>query len=232
MNLLADHPYLLSSLLGVPGVLIAFAAAGQFRTSIFVAGLVNTLYGLPVASFDAPYWTPNRIGGFPVGVEDVIVSFSLGAGVWFAAILPFGRQMTITGRWPEGLARFAWIGVGGMAFVLLARMIVPVYMPALLLVMIAMAFVLGWLRPHLLPPALAALLVYPVYYAAILYLTEAIVPGFFDIWDGPELWGPRLFGLPVEEIVFVAAFSFTFALIAGTVVGARVQPPARVRREG
>lgn len=221
MDSLAGHPYLLSSLLGVPGVLIAFAAAGYLRTSVFIAGLVTTLYALPLASLDAPYWTPQRLGGFAVGVEDVIVSLSLGAGVWFAATLPFRKRVTIAGRWPDTLARFAGVGLGGLALSLLAQSIVPIYMPALLMVMIAMAFVLGWLRPDLLPPALASLVLYPAYYIAILYLSQALLPGFFDLWDGPELWGPRLFGLPIEEVAFVAMFSFTCPLVVGSVIDAR-----------
>ena len=71
--------------------------------------------------------------------------------------------------------------------------------------------------------SLAALILYPAYYVAVLFLAAAIDPAFFAIWDGPELWGPRVFGLPIEEIAFVAMFSITFPFIVGTVVDARLR---------
>lgn len=226
MDLLAGHPYLLSALLGVPGVLVAIAMAGRHRGSVLLAGLIETLHAPPLIWFDGSYWTPQRLGGLPVGVEDVIVSFSLGAGVWFAAILPFRRRLDLTGTWERSLVRLVAIGVGGALLALPIWLAGAGVMTVLLVVMLVVALVLGAARPGLLPLSLAALVLYPAYYVAILFLAAALDPSFFAIWDGPELWGPRLFGLPIEEIAFVAMFSITYPLIVGFALDARLDKPA------
>jgi hypothetical protein len=62
------------------------------------------------------------------------------------------------------------------------------------------------------------------YYVAFLAAAFALIPGFAAMWDGRELWGPRPFGLPVDELAWVASFALCFALVVGTVLDARIAP--------
>ncbi|MCP4383166.1 MAG: hypothetical protein GY798_17400 [Hyphomicrobiales bacterium] len=222
MEFFNDHGYLLSTLVGIPGVLIALAVAGQYRLSVLIAGLIETLHAPPLVWFDGVYWSPQRIGDLAVGVEDVLVCFSLGAGAWFASILPFRSRLIIVGRWRDSIARLIAVSAGGALLGLLVWLAGAGVMAVLLIVMFVMTVVLGGLRPHLLQLSLAAVILYPVYYAGVLWITAGLVPGFFGIWDGPELWGPRLLGLPVEELAFVAMFSISYPLIIGTVLDVRL----------
>ena len=89
------------------------------------------------------------------------------------------------------------------------------------------AFVtLAVLRPDLLPLSMAAVLLYVPYYVAFLLFCGAVLPGFFEIWNGPDLWGWRLFGLPVDEAAFVLAFAACYPLIIGVALAARLSPQA------
>lgn len=89
---------------------------------------------------------------------------------------------------------------------------------------LATCAVLLWRRPELWRLPAAALALYVPYYVAFLAAAFALIPGFAAMWDGRELWGPRPFGLPVDELAWVASFALCFALVVGTVLDARIAP--------
>ncbi|MCP3056972.1 lycopene cyclase domain-containing protein [Aurantimonas marianensis] len=219
-DLIADHGYLVAALIGLPGAALAIVLAGRLRWSIVVAGLVGMVLAPPVILFDATYWTPTRIGGGMWGSEDILVSFSLGAGVWFAAIVPWRGRLLLSAAWGPALRRLAAIATLTTLTAIVVHTVGASNTGTLVIVMAATAVVLGAWRPVRLRYAAAALLLYPPYYVLVLFAAAALVPGFFSIWNGPELSGVRIAGLPIEEIVFVAAFSVSFPLIMATVLDA------------
>jgi hypothetical protein len=220
---LSSHGYLASNLLGLPAVIAFIILAGRLRWSVVAAGAIELAHSPPLVWFNGVYWNPERLGGTSWGVEDVLVSFSLGAGVWFAAMWPFRSTVIFNGSFPTMAGRFAAIAAPTTMLAWVVWRLGAGVMETLLIVMAVTIAVLGSLFPRRLRFVFAAVRYYPIYYLGVLFLTEWLYPGFFAIWDGSELWDVRLFGLPAEEILFVLFFCACYPLIVATVFGADPQ---------
>lgn len=223
-GVLAQHPYLAVNLVGTAVALLAVALAGRHRGTVLLAGAIETLHAPLTPLFDGVYWSPQRLGGLAMGIEDVLVCFSLGAGAWFCAVLPWQHRLEVTLAWAPALRRLLWIALlpALPAAVLFAAG--ATVMESLMLATVVTAAALLARRPALWRLPAAALALYVPYYSAFLIASAALVPGFAAMWDGPELWGPRLLGVPVDELAWVASFALCFPLVIGTVLDARIAP--------
>lgn len=78
------------------------------------------------------------------------------------------------------------------------------------LLMIALLSVRGR-YPLWRPPATA--LLYTGYYAAMMLVFFFLFPSFAGHWNGAHLWPLTIIGLPLEEIVWVFTFAWSWILI-------------------
>ncbi len=221
-DFLSGHGYLVSNLLGLPGVVLFVIWAGRYWKSVVAAGAIELLHSFPLFWFNGVYWTPHRLGGVAWGIEDILVCFSLGAGVWFFAILPVRARLAVRFKPKRFAIRLMAIAVPSTGFAILVWSLGAGVMETLLIVMTATGMALAAWRPQLLCLSAAAAGLYPAYYLMILYGTLVIVPDFFSMWDGSELWGIDVFGLPLEEIAFVLVYSAVYPLIIGTIFAAEI----------
>lgn len=192
--------------------------AGRLRASVVAAGAIELLHSFPLFWFNGVYWTPGRLGGLAWGIEDILVCFSLGAGVWFFAIFPLRSRLVVRFEPRPVAIRLMAIALPSTGLAILVWSLGAGVMETLLIVMAATGMVLAARRPQFLYLSAAAVGIYPVYYLMILYGTLFLVPDFFSIWDGSELWGIDVFGLPLEEVAFVVVFSAVYPLIIGTML--------------
>lgn len=220
----AEHGYLLSNLLGVPGLVLFFWLAGRFRRSLLLAGMIELLHVPPLIWFQNVYWSPNRLGGLALGIEDILVSFAIGVGAWFCAIWPWRARLRLQIEAGVVVRRLLIVALPSTLFAIGVWLLGSGVMPVLLYTMAATLLALGWHDRRHLRLSATAVLLYTPYYTAILWLTEALFPGFFTIWDGPQLWGVDLWGLPLEELAFVVAYSAVWPMILGFAFRAEVTP--------
>ena len=82
---LVINPYLLTGLYGLATVIIFWLMAGPQRMLMLLAGAITLPFFPLAALFNGEYWTPVRLGGGPLGLEDALYSFALGARAWFLA---------------------------------------------------------------------------------------------------------------------------------------------------
>jgi hypothetical protein len=221
VEFLGRHVFLAVNLIGLLGVALAIAASGRHRGGVIAAGAIQTLHAPLTPLFDGIYWSPPRLGALPVGIEDILLCFCLGAGVWFSATRPWRNRIAHGAGLRQVLLRIATISLIPIAPGLLVRSAGASLMETLIFAMVATATVLAALRPALLRLSCAAIVLYPPYYLLIAFSTAGLFPGFFAIWDGPELWGPRLFGLPVDEIAWVGSYALCYPLIFATALDVR-----------
>lgn len=221
-DFLSGHGYLVSNLFGLPGVVLFIVFAGRHRASVIAAGAIESLHSFPLVWFNGTYWTPPRLGGLSWGIEDILVCFSLGVGVWFFAILPARTHLTVRFELRRFAIRLTAIAVPSAGLALFVWSLGTGVMDTLLIVMAGTGAVLAYVKPSLLRLSTAAVCFYPPYYMAVLFCTSAVLPDFFSIWNGPELWGVDIFGLPVEEFVFVVVFAAVYPLIVGTAFEAEI----------
>lgn len=223
---LTGHPYLVATLVGMAIVILAWLLAGPQRGPMLWAGVIELLHVPFSPLFDRVYWSPARTGGLPVGVEDVLVCFMLGAGVWFAAAFPWRNRIQGSTTSRRAALRLTLVATGPVLPVMWLRFGLGLtVMETLILGMIGLAFVLIALQPGLLRLSLTGLLLYLPYYLGFMVLCHALIPGFAGIWDGPELWGLRIFGVPLDEIAWATAFALCYPAVVATVLGLRVHVP-------
>lgn len=226
---LAGYPYLAVNLLGFGAVLAMLALAGPQRRTALAAGGIEALHAPLTPLFDQVYWSPARLGGGWMGIEDILLCFCLGVGSWVAASLPWRRRLVGRAGWRRAAWRLVVISVLSAPPSFALRALGLTTMETLIAGMLAVGAVLGLRRPDLVRIGLAGALAYPPVYVAIIVAGAALTPTLFAMWDGPELWGPRLAGLPLDEFAWVSAFAFAYPLIIATALDAEILPGRTAR---
>jgi len=61
-------------------------------------------------------------------------------------------------------------------------------------------------------------------YWAVLKLWHLLVPSFGAQWNSEALWGPTVFGVPLDEVAWAAAFGLAWPLFAAYLFHARLEP--------
>lgn len=205
------------------------------------------LASLPFAAtewlFYPAYWTPkflfdlaDRIG---FGVEDVLFVAGLGAFSSSAYAVAFRRTPAPWGApvrpWRRGAVSIAitltTVGVLRVAGV-----------PILYASLVAMVSVSGgllWMRPDMVAPSLLGALLSAAIYLGLCLLFAALVPHVFErTWRPSVLFpGTRLFGVPVDELLYglgagFAATAFSAWVFGFTYVPLRRRSRMAVRRGG
>jgi len=89
--MLASHPYFFANLplLAAVCLFLILGRRGQLARLALYSGLACLPCSL-VAVVHGNYWRPARLGGGPIGVEDLIFTFTSGAAVWPAGLPTLG----------------------------------------------------------------------------------------------------------------------------------------------
>ena len=98
MDIINKYPYLFSTLLGTTILLVVgkiFLTRQQWRAMIW-SGLFSSPCFPFLVFFEKEYWMPVRLGGWILGLEDMIVSFWVAALSWFTFALSQRNGMTLT----------------------------------------------------------------------------------------------------------------------------------------
>ncbi len=95
-------------------------------------------------------------------------------------------------------------------------------MSAMLVPMITVGSALILMRPELLLPAATGLLGCPVIHVIILKTAYILAPASSGYWLKPALYGPAPWGIPLDEIVWSAAFGAVWPLIAASSLDVRI----------
>jgi hypothetical protein len=207
MGTVASYPYL-GLVLGLT-LLSAAALAlarGPERRAMLISGLLAAPWGITAFAYTPSYWQPARLLPLPLSVEDLLGSFSIGVLAWALT------------RWPRGnrteprihaldFAKRLLVGWGlGSVLVLLLIGAGCTAMSACLAAMVVVDAAVLLCRPALRGVWLRGTFSFALLYSLSLKLMFVLVPSFILQWNDEALVGLRLYGVPVEEIVWAAAF--------------------------
>jgi hypothetical protein len=119
---LETYPYLLSNVLWLTAVLLAvvFPPLSAQRRLILRQGLLGAVFFPFAAVANGEYWSPVRMAGFGLGIEDMFCAFNLGATAGLLAVLPFRRNLPAYSPAPR-LGRLVCAGTFTLSLFFLVR---------------------------------------------------------------------------------------------------------------
>jgi hypothetical protein len=228
MGVLRTYPYFFANVLWLSALLPALRllpSAGHRRLVIRLGlALVPSCLFSPFLFSD--YWDQVRIGGWALGVEDVLCSFNLGATGCLIVIFLFRHDLVFADQPQPALKRFLmWFLWGHGAFFLLWTTSGS-SIASLILTQSLAAISLLLLRRDLWRISLVNGVAFPLFYCALLKTFFSIWPDFVSCWRSTTPWGQLVCGLPLGEIVYAISLGLVWPLFAGFVFGFRLKPLA------
>lgn len=205
--LIHDYPYLLSSLNGLPAVILAFIIFRKHKAMMGLSGLLFIFLSPTALIYQGVYWAPERLGGVQYGLEDVVCSFSFGSIIYLASVLAFPSSSQKKMSALVFLKRLSLLGpVGALVFFALLFMGIGSMAASI------GSFILIWLivvlkQRNLIRPSLLTAFFYIPYYSFIILITTWISPEYLLLWNGIEIWGPKMFSVPIEDFIWVFTLS-------------------------
>jgi hypothetical protein len=218
-----EHKYLLANLFGLLPLSVALLLARRLRSTAILCGAILCLYSPPVAwLYERVYWTPGHIFGGGWGVEDVMFCFHAGVMSWLCALGPWGNKVQIYPVATIALRRLPLVSlfaVIGLTCFLASGVTV---LHTFLLVQTISTAILVIMRPSYVRLIVSGAPLFTAYYFMLLGLWRLLMPGFMDMWNGTELTGRQLLGVPVEEYLWVLSFCTGFPITMAFALDARV----------
>lgn len=211
--MIADYKYLIAGLLGLVPLALVLLAAGNLRNTAIICGTILGLYSPPVAwLYERIYWTPGRLFGGSWGVEDFLFCFHAGAVSWVCAVAPWRRSLQMFPSVWVAFRRLFLLTL--IAVVLLLLFIASGFgiAASFLLAQTCSTALIIFLRRSYARLLISAIPTFLLYYFTTLTLWRILMPGFMSMWNGTELTGWSLLGVPIEEYLWVLSFSTGFTL--------------------
>jgi hypothetical protein len=225
--------------------LVAYAAFPPHRREMLWASLITAPLGLTEPLFVPAYWSPPslfdlaRTTGFDI--EGVIFSFGIGGIGAVLYNLSTGRTDTLVPpdrrRSPRHRLHYWALAAPFLSFpVLYPLPWNPIYAASVAMLLGAAATMLC--RPDLIRKTWIGALLFVAYYVLFLLGVEVTAAGYIErVWNLPALSGVRVLGIPMEELLFAAAFGAYWSAVYEHVTWRGLSPqgnerPLRSRQGG
>ena len=208
IELFQSYPYLFTNLVSF----LIFVVGGRWILQkhhwrlMVICGALNAPAFPFLIFLENEYWRPVRLGGWILGVEDILCSFMVAAMVWFVIGLLFGRRIALSDRlrivWP----RYRIIAGVSVLIFLLCYMVGLTGMTSLVLSCMIVTGLLLCRNRELWPIALVGLVGFTAVYLAIVRIYFFIWPDFVLQWNARGFWGHLIGGVPLGEIAWALIF--------------------------
>ncbi len=231
------YPYLMASLMFLAAGVVAVAASGGARRrAVLLSGLLMMPFSFSSLVFEPSYWQPKRLVGSLVGIEDAALTFGCGALAWFVAAAAQRRSLIVALVPRQVLGRYLAGAAAGLALGPLCRLAGLGPMTTIIASFIVFGAGLLCIGGRRWPLAVAGALGFTPLYFALMKVAFVIDPEIIELWNADVLWGPKLLGVPVDEIAGAvvaeldvealvagaAGFGFAGPLFFGYAIGARL----------
>jgi hypothetical protein len=194
--------------------LAAYLAFPQQRRAMVWASLFTTPFGLTEPLFVPAYWSPPslfdlaRTTGFDI--ESLIFSFGIGGIGAVLYNLLTGRELAPVGdaerHSPQHKLHDWALAVPLVSFPFLYFFGWNQIYPAISAMVLGAAAAI-WCRPDLVRKTWVGAILFVAFYTVLLLGVEWTAPGYIErVWNLGALSGLRIAGIPIEELLFAAAF--------------------------
>jgi uncharacterized membrane protein YagU involved in acid resistance len=167
---------------------------------------------------------------FFVSLEDFVFSFSLGGLTWLLATWPVHPRIVLNIRPPTLLLRYFTFSVLAATLTIGASLLKSKPMYGHLLPIVGVGLVAFYLRPALWRVAVWGLAGYTLVHFVLLKAALTLTPSSAGIWQVASLWGPKLWAIPLDEIVWSAAVGAVWPVSVAYVFDARLVLPDQLGR--
>jgi hypothetical protein len=219
--LLRHYGYLVSALMLLAVFLLAIIACPKQRVGMLLSACLGAPSALFAFFFVPDYWKPVLVVPLPLGLEDIIFSFSVGGIVWLLAVWPLGERLRLRLQTKLLCARLLACALPFFLVIsALWRGGLPI-MTSVLLTMAALAIVLLWLRPRFLTLSLMGMLGFSFYHTLNINFGMWVWPQAWH-WNVAKFWGYSVFRISPEETLWAAAYGFVWPLVMAYVFDAEL----------
>lgn len=194
--------------------LVLYATNPLLRGVMWRASIATAAFGLTEPIFVPAYWSPPSLFELAqrtrFDIESLIFSFAIGGiGVvlYNALTRTHLARVSLTSQ-RESLHRFHRIALFVPVIAFLPLVFLPwnaIYAAILALVVGSVASLVC--RPHLLKKTLTGGVLFFALYGVFMAGLALLVPGYIaEVWNLPALSGVLVYDIPLEELIFGAAF--------------------------
>jgi hypothetical protein len=213
--MLRTHPYLFANLplLALLLAITLFARRRDLARLALPSGFLCLPASVLALMHQGEYWRPNRLGGGPFGIEDLIFTFSAGMAAWYCAAWP-QRAVALPDRivtWRSVKRTLIWgTASGALAFVLW-RGGLDCMSATVMAAIPLLAALLVW-RRRLWRLAFTGMVCFVPVYIALVNIQLAIWPDYLRQWSSGG-WSRIILGMPVGEIAWAGAFGTVWPVL-------------------
>lgn len=225
--MIASHPYFFANLplfAAISAVLILGGRRPLYRLALY-SGLACLPLSL-LALMHGGYWRPARLGGGPIGVEDLVFTFTSGAAAWLCAAWPYRGNLRAPSQLPASRVVKRILLWGALSEVLLAVLWRAALDPmsATLLASVPLLAILLARRRQLWILAGTGLALFVPAYFAVVKLQFAVFPDYPLQWNRQGPWAAAFLGVPAGEFAWAAAFAMLWPVMIASAFEAEFRP--------
>lgn len=188
-----------------------------------LSGLLMLPFAYTSVLIEPTYWLPVRLAVFLTGPEDFIIAFACG-GTSLLISIWFLQDRLIFTLDPARMARRYIIGTfSGLTIGGLFRLLGIGPLAAMVMAFVCFGLVVFWLGRRLWQVALAGLIGFTCLYFGVVKTMFILYPDFIQQWNTPNLWGPQIFGVPLDELTGAAGYAAAWPLFIAYVFDARLR---------
>ena len=170
------------------------------------------------------YWNPVRVGGWILGVEDILCSFMVAVISWFVIAMSFGRRIKLPDKltilWP----RYRIIAGISVIIFLLCYLAGLKGMTSLLTACGSVAALLLLWKKERWPFALVGIAGFSVIYLVLVSIYFFIWPEFVLQRNTQAFWGGLILGIPLGEIAWASIFGAYWPLFMMHILDLQNEP--------
>jgi len=216
-ELLKTYPYLFSNFIILFFICIAARKllSSYYIRMVLFSGIICTPCFIFIGYFENEYWNPVRLLEFTPGLEDVLISFNVGALVWLANLLFIKRHILY-----KDIEAFPHKRLGRIALYSTSSFLIGYYtglsaMSSLILSNIVISILICIKKKQFLPLLFRLFWRFPLLYYMLIRGIYLIWPNAILQWNLNCFWGKPLLGVPAGEIVWSVVFGIYWTLFTG-----------------
>lgn len=223
-DLVNSYPYLFANLfyLVIFFIGLQFVSKGTRRLVLF-AGLLNFPCFPFIIYLENAYWYPERIGGWMLGFEDAMCSFTVGAMV-VLVLTPFFvyfqfRKIT----WKQIILRY--LSFCSFTVILFFLSLLPTKanpMTALIISNVVVVSVLLAFRKDLWLLAFLGTITYSGAHLFLMKICFWLLPEFLRRWNTDAFWGYTFLNVPLGEVTWAFVYGAYWPIFIAYIFNLRV----------